>query len=278
MLELVIPRLLACVPPSVRSAIIGPPDNPNRLATVAHNLLNRFAPSESQVFACQGPLEGYRMCIDWKRYRSFVYGTWEPKLMQVVTDIVKQGMTVIDVGAHIGYYSLYFAKCAGPTGRIFSFEPVPENFELLRKNVLLNQISWIQAFSNAVYSCTKDISLFVPEESANPGEASVVEDRGTRQILVHAVALDSFCSSGNIRPDVIKLDVEGAELDVLLGARTTIERYSPKLLIELHHFDGNVAGHPVPGWLTSQGYQVRWIERCQWNSHILATRAGVSAK
>lgn len=271
MLENIIPRVLACVPQSLRSAFIGPPDNPSRLATLAHNLLNRLAPSDSQVFACQGPLEGYRMCIDWTRYRSFIYGTWEPRVTEVVNDIVKKGMTVIDVGAHIGYYSLYFAKCVGPTGRVFSFEPVPKNFALLRKNILLNQVSWIQTFPDAVYSCTKDISFTVPEESANSGEGSLAHDRGGRQILVHAVSLDSFCSSADIRPDLIKLDVEGAELEVVLGARSTIEQCRPELLIELHHFDGNVAAHPVPGLLTSYGYHLRWIEKWQWTSHILAT-------
>jgi FkbM family methyltransferase len=266
----IIPRVLACVPRSLRRAIIGPPDNPNRLATLAHNLLNRLTPSESQEFPCQGPLGGYRMCIDWSRYRSFIYGTWEPKVTEVVAEILRKGMTVIDVGAHVGYYSLYFAKCVGPTGRVFSFEPVPENLALLRKNVLLNQISWIHAYPEAVYSCTRDISFSAPGDSANSGEGSLAHEHGGRQILVHAVSLDSFCCSGDIRPHLIKLDVEGAELEVLLGARSTIERCSPNLLIELHHLDRNVAAHPVPGWLIGLGYQIRWIEQWQWTSHILA--------
>lgn len=210
------------------------------------------------------------MYIDWSRYRSFVYGTWEPSVSQVAAGVVKKGMTVIDVGAHIGYYSLYFAKCVGPTGRVFSFEPVPENLALLRKNIELNQITWIEASPNAVYSSKKDIFLAVPNESANPGEGFLTHDRGGRQILVHAVSLDSFCSSSDIRPDLIKLDVEGAELEALLGAKNTIDRYRPKLLIELHHFDGNAAGHPVPGLLINSGYQIHWIEQWEWTSHILA--------
>ena len=211
------------------------------------------------------------MCIDWNIYRSFVYGTWEPKLIGVVADIVKEGMTVIDVGAHIGYYSLYFAKCVGPAGRVFSFEPVPENLELLRKNIQLNQISWIQTFSNAVYSCEKEVSIAVPEDSPNAGGGSVVQDRGSRHFSVAAVTLDSFCSSAGVRPDVIKMDVEGAEYDVLLGARNTIEWFGPKLLVELHHFDGDASAHPVPELLRSYGYEVNWIERWELTSHILAT-------
>ncbi|HEV2195682.1 MAG TPA: FkbM family methyltransferase [Candidatus Acidoferrum sp.] len=252
--------------------MIGRPDEPSHLATLAHNLFNRLAPSESQAFACQGPLEGYRMFIDWNRYRSFVYGTWEPEVSKVVSEILRKGMTVIDVGAHHGYYSLYFAKCVGPTGRVFSFEPVPENFALLRKNILLNNTGWIETFQDAVFSCSKEISFAAPDKSLASGDGSLVEGRGGRQILVHAVTLDSFCTSKQILPDLVKLDVEGAELDVLLGARDTLKRCSPKLLIELHHFDGSVAAHPVPGFLMSSGYEVRWIEKSQWTSHILAIR------
>lgn len=270
MLQNVIPRILSFVPRSFRSTIIGRPDKPNRFATLAHTLFNRLAPSESRAFACQGPLEGYRMFIDWSRYRSFVYGTWEPAVAKAVGEIVRKGMTVIDVGAHHGYYSLYFAKCVGPTGRVFSFEPVPENLALLRRNILLNGISWIETFPDAVFSCTKEISFAAPDESANSGEGSLGEGSRGRQILVHAVTLDSFCASADSLPDVIKMDVEGAELDVLLGAKDTLRECSPTLLIELHHFDGNVAAHPVPGLLQGCGYEVQWIEKCQWTSHILA--------
>jgi FkbM family methyltransferase len=270
MLPDLIPRLLSFVPQSLRSAIIGRPDKPNRLATWAHDLFNRLTPSESSPFACQGPLQGYRMFIDWSRYRSFVYGTWEPAVAKVVSEIVGKGMTVIDIGAHHGYYSLYFAKCVGPTGRVFSFEPVPENFALLRKNILLNDISWVEIFPDAVFSCTKDLSFAAPDQLANSGEGSLVEGHKGRQIQVHSVTLDSFCTSAHRLPDVIKMDVEGAELNVLLGAKDTLKQCSPKLLIELHHFDGNVDAHPVPELLQGHGYEVRWIEKCQWTSHILA--------
>jgi hypothetical protein len=86
MLESVISRLLGWVPISLRPALIGRPDNPSRLADFVHHLLNRLAPAESQVFACRGVLQGYRMSIDWSRYRSFVYGTWEPKVIIAVNE------------------------------------------------------------------------------------------------------------------------------------------------------------------------------------------------
>jgi hypothetical protein len=83
--------------------------------------------------------------------------------------------------------------------------------------------------------------------------------------------LDDFCKKSALRPEVLKVDVEGAEYDVLMGATETISRYRPKLLIELHHFDGNLAAHPVPPLLTRWGFQIQWIERWQLTSYILAT-------
>jgi hypothetical protein len=68
-----------------------------------------------------------------------------------------------------------------------------------------------------------------------------------------------------------------AEYDVLIGAGKTIARYQPKLLIELHHFDGNLAAHPVPDLLVGWGYQIQWVERWQLTSYILATPASAES-
>jgi hypothetical protein len=73
------------------------------------------------------------------------------------------------------------------------------------------------------------------------------------------------------------MDVEGAELDVLLGAKETVTRFRPKMLIELHHFDGNVAGHPVPQLLASWDYRIQWIDRAVMTSHIIALPATEAA-
>jgi FkbM family methyltransferase len=275
-LKNVIPRFLGRVPISWRRAIIGSPDSPSRIATIAHNFLNRFSPDKSQVFDCQGVLDGYRMCIDWSRFRSFVYGTWEPEVSRIVTSIVKQGMTVIDVGAHIGFHTLLFAKCVGPSGRVFSFEPHPENFALLRKNVELNNLAQVRPLNQAVFSRAGEITISVPDDQPNSGNGSVYLNGGVRQFRATTVSLDAFCEEFLVQPHILKMDVEGAEYEVLMGAERVIAQFRPKLLIELHHFDGNVAAHPVPGIVMGWGYQIHWIDRWQLTSHIFAT-PGTSA-
>jgi FkbM family methyltransferase len=270
-LKNVIPRFLGQIPVSWRRAIIGHPDSPSRIATIAHNFLNRFSPEESEVFNCRGALEGYRMCIDWRRFRSFVYGAWEPEVSRALTSAVRQGMTVFDIGAHIGYYTLLLAKCVGPNGRVFSFEPLPGNFDLLRKNVQLNNLTQVQTFNQAVFSRVGEITISVPDDQPNSGNGSVCLDEGVQQFRVNAVSLDAFCEEFLIRPDVLKMDVEGAEYEVLRGAKRVIAQFRPKLLIELHHFDGNLAAHPVPDLVSGWGYHIDWIERWQLTSYILAT-------
>jgi FkbM family methyltransferase len=198
-------------------------------------------------------------------------GAWEPEVSRALTLAVKQGMTVIDIGAHIGYYTLLFAKCVGPGGHVFSFEPVPGNFALLRKNVQLNNLAQVQTSNQAVYSRAGEITISVPDDQPNSGNGSVCLDKGVRQFSVNAVSLDAFCEEFLIRPDVLKMDVEGAEYEVLVGAQRVIAQFRPKLLIELHHFDGNLAAHPVPDLVTGWGYHIQWIERWHQTSYILAT-------
>ena len=270
MFENVIPRLLGQVPVSWRRAIIGQPDNPSRMATLVHNLLNRISSAKTQILECKGALEGYRMCVDWSHHRSFAYGTWEPEVLRVVTSTIKPGMTVVDIGAHIGYYSLLFAKLVGPSGRVFCFEPLPENFALLQGNMQLNNLCQVATFNQAIFSSNGAITLTVPDDQRNSGNGSAYIHGGGREVHVEAISVDAFCEEVGIRPDILKMDVEGAEYEVLMGARKTISQSRPKLLIELHHFDGNLAAHPVPDLLAGWGYEIQWIERWELTSYILA--------
>lgn len=217
-----------------------------------------------------GTLDGYRMCVDWRQFRSFIYDSWEPQVVRRIVSTIRPGMTVVDVGAHVGYYTLVFAKYVGATGRVISFEPLPVNFALLKKNVELNELKHVELFASAVFSRSGDLTISIPDDS-NSGEASVMHRVGAKQLEVQATTLDVVSSTLDFKPDFIKIDVEGSEFDVLSGAQEIIRRCRPQMLIELHHFDGNLAGHPVPGQLAGLGYDLEWIERSDWTSHVFAS-------
>jgi FkbM family methyltransferase len=272
-LQSLIAGILRQVPVAWRRKIIGRPDNPSRVATLAHRALNRISDKNSRSYRCIGALEGYRMYVNWTHFRGFVYDTWEPEVVRRTLSELKPGMTVIDVGAHIGYYTLLFAKNVGVTGRVISFEPAPDNFAVLAKNVEINGLAHVHLCDSAIFSRCGKITISIPDHS-NSGEASVTQSVGARHVRVNSTTLDAISSAMDLRPDFLKIDVEGSESDVLTGAQETIRRYRPKMLIELHHFDGNLKGNPVPNFLAGLGYDVEWIERSDLTSHVLALPRG----
>src|SRR2546430_12808468 len=129
-----IPRLLGMVPVLWRQAVIGSGDRPSRLANFVHEVLNRAPVGRDEVFECKGLLRGFRMHTEWRRFRGFVYGNWEPEISAAITSAVQPGMTVLDIGGHICYFTFLLAKDVGEKGGGVSFWALPEKFELLPKN------------------------------------------------------------------------------------------------------------------------------------------------
>jgi FkbM family methyltransferase len=152
----------------------------------------------------------------------------------------RPGDTVVDVGAHIGLYTLIAAKRVGPGGKVIAIEPDPENFKILKKNILLNQLSNVKALGCAVYSTKEKLKLFLPQlEQGRTIFNTVMQDRARTSnnfLEVEANTLDNILESINITEvNWIKIDVEGAELEVLKGAVNTISsNKNITLIIEIH--------------------------------------------
>jgi FkbM family methyltransferase len=141
------------------------------------------------------------------------------------------GMVAFDVGANYGLYSLLFARCVGE-GSVFAFEPEPWNFERLTRNIALNDASVVTPIRAAVFSTDGEVELNVyPREQhgwhtlGRPAMELDGKPCGPEgSLTVPSVTLDSFCSTHGItRIDLLKIDVEGAELDVLRGAKRLLE-------------------------------------------------------
>jgi FkbM family methyltransferase len=210
------------------------------------------------------------MRIDWRHHRSFLSGTWEQAVVDKLILNTRPGDTVLDIGAHIGFYTLLLAKLVGPSGRVFAFEPIPDTFRILSENVHLNHFEHVTLVNRAVLDRPGCFNVRITDEELLPGSVPLSHDTGTREVEVEAVRLDdALRGAGPIR--LVKMDVEGAEEHVLCGALRTIEQFHPQLLIELHHLDGRPQAHPVPPLLESLGYKIEWLDRWQWTSHIWAT-------
>lgn len=142
--------------------------------------------------------------------------------------IIEPGMVVVDVGANIGWYTAMASKLIGDQGKVFAFEPDPENFRLLCKNVSANQCNNVETSDWAVTDKTGKIQLFLCEE--NRGDHRIYKsDKSRRKIDVNATSLDDFFKNSP-RVDIIKIDVQGAERLVFSGMRKIIEN-NPRLSI-----------------------------------------------
>ena len=161
--------------------------------------------------------------------------TWNTDEYDVFRRDVRPGDVVFDVGANLGAYTLLFAQWVGPAGRVFAFEPAQEPFEglmkLLDANGLSSRVTAIQA---AVSGAEGTVPVLI---DAVDGSSRIPYDGEVRGALeVRTVTIDAVCRREGVVPSLIKIDAEGAELDVLRGARATIAAGGAalKLYVEMH--------------------------------------------
>jgi FkbM family methyltransferase len=191
-----------------------------------HEFLLDHAPGDHLVSTLPG---GERIRVA-ARYRQL---GWNPEEYNAFRAAVRPGATVLDVGANVGAYTLLFARWAGPTGRVVAFEPAPDAAAGLRRHIELNELSATVDVQQCAVSYSVGTARFACTE-ASGANAIVVGESGTDAIEVATVTLDAFCSRGRVVPDVIKIDVEGAELDVLKGARQVLAFGGLQVFLELH--------------------------------------------
>ena len=135
---------------------------------------------------------------------------------------IKPGMTVLDLGANIGFYTLLFAELVGKEGRVFAFEPEPNNFSALEKNVKLNKLTNTTLVRKAVSDKTGEIDLFISESM---GRHTIYNTKNSREtIKIGSVSLDDFLRKYTKSIDFIKMDIEGSEYAALLGMSSILEK------------------------------------------------------
>jgi FkbM family methyltransferase len=219
---------------------------------------------------CTGALDGYRMMLDWNKDRSFAYGTWEPEVVNVISKSVSPGMTALDLGSYGGFFTLLLSQLVGPKGRVIAFEPLPANFRVLQENVRLNSIENVTVERLAVSSQSGEFRLDVPslESPLLAGPFQDEDDRGTTLVL--ATSLDDYVFQNETRVDFIKIDVEGAEDDVLRGAQRTLDTFHPTMVIELHNLENEHGLHPAVADLEKSGYELQRLSEALYTTHILA--------
>lgn len=156
-------------------------------------------------------------------------GRWEPDDGDALVQALAPGMTVIDVGAHVGYFAILAARAVGPRGRVVAVEPSPENFELLQRNVAASGLDNVETIHGAAWHTTGEVELEIC--ATNSGDHRVgLGDPSRRRVAVPALTLDDVL--GDRRTDFVLLDVQGAEREVLEGMRHCLRQWRPRLQAE----------------------------------------------
>jgi FkbM family methyltransferase len=176
---------------------------------------------------------------DLVQRRIVAVGEWEPETWRAMSEHIGPGKVFIDVGAHIGYFSLKAAKAVGSHGRVLAVEPNPETLKVLRANVEANRDTMVTVYPVACSESDGFLDLFAAAR-ANTGASSLAKANAmhfgsvVNSYHVPTRRLDDLVrDSGVTRVDFVKIDVEGAELLVLKGAGATLDRFHPVLTIEM---------------------------------------------
>jgi FkbM family methyltransferase len=202
-------------------------------------VLERLRPVATPV-----PVAGGWVQLDFRIYRdlrTLALGAWEPQNAAFLSERMAPGQVVLDVGAHVGHFTILAAARVGSAraGRVLAFEPAPSNLDRLRRNLTLNELGPGVEVLPLALGARPGTATFFDDGDSDGTEFSMVAPRqsgAARAFEATVETLDGICAARGIeRVDVVKIDVEGAEVDVLRGAERVLAA-SPEvtLLIELH--------------------------------------------
>ena len=206
-------------------------------------------------------------------HSGFILGNHETEVQQFLAQVLRPGMVYYDVGANVGFFATIAARLVGPSGKVLCFEPLPENARQIQYNAQLN------GFDNVIVRCealggSNRTEVFHTSTEPTWGMLETVgklPEKASGEIQVNVKTLDSLYAEGLTRPDVIKMDIEGAEAEALRGGRETLSAQRPLLVIELHgtntavttvleelEYDAAVLGSTIP------------VADVDWDANIVA--------
>jgi FkbM family methyltransferase len=236
------------------------------LTTVRYGILNAYPILASvltgRYYACR--FAGGRVYLNVRESRFMLdraLGRHEPARMEAVGKLLKRGSIFIDIGGNKGEFALLAASKVGGSGKVFCFEPEPQNCRWIRESIRLNGYGNITLFELALSDSDGESRLYLGRRSGSHTMVGPLQDEYAGVVTVRTRTLDDLLSEVHQeKVDMMKIDVEGAELSVLKGAqRVLCQNSNIRLLIELHpHLGVNTA--EVCDFLRGLGFSVRRSE------------------
>ncbi len=188
----------------------------------------RLIPRTTVVPILQGPLRGKRWTVGSSNHGCWL-GSYEYEKQQAFQRFLKPGNVVYDVGANVGFYSLLASALVGEAGAVYSFEPLPDNLCELRRHLKLNRVTNCIVVDGAVSSVNGEAFFDLS------GDRFTGHLAASGALRVRTLSLDRLIPVDNLRPpDFMKIDIEGAEYDCLLGAAGTVCKFKPVIFLATH--------------------------------------------
>jgi FkbM family methyltransferase len=207
-------------------------------------LPSRLLPKSAIMRIRSGPARGMKWIAGSSVHGCWL-GTYELPKQNLLERLVRPGMTVYDVGAQAGFYTLCLSRMVGETGRVFAFEPFADNVHNLVEHVRMNTLRNVRIVQAAVGGSSEVRAFTTDRGACQNGLAG--EDAA---LLVSTVSLDSLSLPP---PDLIKMDIEGGESEALRGSRRILSEHRPIVLVALHGLDH---ARFCDEFLSSLGYKV----------------------
>jgi FkbM family methyltransferase len=206
--------------------------------------------SRLSVPVLRGPLRGARwLPASGGKLARVLLGTYEVEQMARFVALARPGQVVFDIGASVGFYTLLAARCVGPSGRVVACEPDPANLRYLEAHVKRNGLAHVQILPCAL----SDRSGRARFASASGSGRGHLDENGALEVEV--CRLDDVAAERALPPHHLKIDVEGAELEVLLGAEQTLRAHRPTIFLSTHDRRRPGVEHACRELLAGHGYR-----------------------
>jgi FkbM family methyltransferase len=242
-----------------------------------HSLVRAAIPLETRIWIRipEGLGKGLWMYSDPRFDVGYMNGDHEPWIQELLKSELRPGDCYYDVGAHRGFFCLIASRFVGPSGKIVAFEPDPENAAVLRANNARNGITHVAVEEAALWSSVGQVTFERASDLSNrtQGRITSAADPQVIRISVPALRLDDVIfSRGYPAPQLIKMDIEGAEWGALQGARRLLNEAKPKLLCEVHEHSemGRIGaylqqfGYGVEEWRPVHPHYADYTQRYLW--------------
>lgn len=188
-------------------------------------------PAETQLPIMQGALRGRRWIVGSSNHGCWL-GSYEHNQQILLAKYLKEGDVIFDIGAHVGFYSLLGSVLVGGRGQVIAFEPAPKNLNYLKKHLQINSVINVEVVEAAVSDRHGHVRL-----SSGPS-SSMWHIDAQGELEVQTVSLDELVLNAKLPPpNVIKMDIEGAEFLALNGSARVVKEFHPVLLLSTHGID-----------------------------------------